>query len=179
MAVNETGPALRTIAFDRGEQRGTQLTIYPTCLVHRGEGYVETLPLATVTAVRVQFAREPRKLGWGVALVVLALLLLALAGPLGVFASGASNEMAASAQGVARALYGFFRFLEGVASALPLVALLCVIGGGALCAFGWLGSTVLFIGLSGGERVYATRGRDTGLLDFAETLSERLMLLKR
>lgn len=179
MAVNEAGPALRTYAFANGALRGTQLTLYPTCLVHRSEAYLETLPLATFTAVRVAFAREPRKLGWGVALVVLALLMLAIAGPLGGFASGAANEMAASAQGVARALYGFFRFLEGLASLLPVIALVCVIGGGTLCAFGWMGRTILFVSLPGSEREYAIRGRDTGLLDFAETLSERLMVLKR
>jgi hypothetical protein len=179
MAVNETGPALQTLAFSTGALKGTQLTLYPTCLVHRSDAHLETLPLAGFTAVRVAFAREPRKLGWGIVLVVLALILLALAGPLGQFASGAATEMAASAQGVASALHGFFRFLEALASLLPVVALACVIAGGVLCAFGWMGSTILFISLPGAERMYAVRGRDTRLLDFSEALSERLMLLKR
>lgn len=179
MAVSESGPALQTLAFATGKLRGTQLTLYPTCLVHRGDAHLETLPLAGFTAVRVAFARQPRKLGWGIALIVLALILLAIAGPIGSFASGAASDMAAGAQGVARALYGFFRFLEALASLLPVVALACVIGGGTLCAFGWIGSTILFVSLPGAERVYAVRGRDTRLLDFAEALSERLMLLKR
>jgi hypothetical protein len=63
-----------------------------------------------------------------------------------------------------------------LASLLPVVALACVIGGGALCAFGWMGTTILLVSLPGTERVYPVRGRDTLLLDFAEALSERLML---
>ena len=50
---------------------------------------------------------------------------------------------------------------------------------GALGAFGWIGRTTLLVSLPGAERLYPVRGRDTLLLDFAEALSERLMLLKR
>jgi hypothetical protein len=42
--------------------------------------------------------------------------------------------------------------------------------------FGWLGSTTLVVALPGSERVYSVRGRDPQLLEFAEALSERLML---
>ena len=178
--MSEAGPALQRFAFTSGELGGTHLTLYPTCLVHRSDNHLETLPLAGVTAVSVAFERDTRKLGWGVALVVLALILLAVAGPLGSFAGGAAGDMAAAgSQGVPRALYAFFRTLEGAASALPVLALACVIGGGALCALGWIGSTTLLICLPGTERVYPVRGRDTLLLDFAEALSERIMLLKR
>jgi hypothetical protein len=111
---------------------------------------------------------------------VLALLLLVIAGPLGSFASGAAGEMtSAGAQGVARALQGFFRLLEALASMMPVAALACVVGGGALCALGWMGSTLLLVSLPGAERLYSARGRDTLLLDFAEAVSERLMLAKR
>jgi hypothetical protein len=64
------------------------------------------------------------------------------------------------------------------ASLLPAAALACVIGGGALCALGWIGTTTLLVSLPGAERVYPVRGRSTLLLDFAEALSERLMLRK-
>jgi hypothetical protein len=178
--MNEAGPAITRFAFASGVLRGTHLTLYPTCLVHRSDTHLETLPLAGVTAVRVAFQRDTRKIGWGIALVVVALLLLAISGPIGSFAGSAAGEMAAGGQGgVARALYGFFRLLEALASLLPVAALACVIGGGALCALGWLGSTTLLVSLPGSERVYPARGRDTMLLDFAEALSERLMLLKR
>lgn len=178
--TNDTPAAIATYAFTGGMLRGTHLTLHTTCLVHRGENQLETLPLPAMTAVRVAFQRDTRKIGWGIALVVIALLLLAIAGPIGTFASGAAGEMAgAGAQGVARALHGFFRILEAIASLLPVIALACVIGGGALGALGWMGGTLLAISLPGAERLYAARGRDTVLLEFAEALSERLMHLKR
>lgn len=177
--MTETGPAITRFAFASGAQRGTHLTLYPTCLVHRSDTHLETLPLAAMTAVSVAFRRDARKLGWGIALVAAALLLLAVSGPLDRFAADAATDMAKSEQGVGKALYGFFRFVMALASLLPVGALACVIGGGALCAFGWLGSTTLLVSLPGAERSYPVRGRDTMLLDFAEALGERLMLLKR
>jgi hypothetical protein len=178
--MSETGPALTRYTFTGGVLRGTHLTLYPTCLVHRSDNHLETLPLAGMTAVRVAFERDTRKLGWGIALVVVALILLAIAGPLSSFASSAANDMAsAGAQGVPRALYSFFRLLEALGSLLPVMALACVIGGGALCALGWIGGTMLLVSLPGSERAYPARGRDTMLLDFAEALSEKLMVLRR
>ena len=176
--MNETGPALTRFAFVSGVLRGTHLTLYPTCLVHRSDTHLETLPLAAMTAVGVAFRRDARKLRWGIALIVIALLLLALSGPLDRFAADAATDMAKSDQGVGKALYGFFRFLIALASALPVAALACVIGGGALCALGWMGTKTLLVRLPGAERTYPVRGRNTLLLDFAEALSERLMLRK-
>jgi hypothetical protein len=80
---------------------------------------------------------------------------------------------------VASALYGFFRILEALANALPLGALVAVLGGGALAGLGWLGNTVLTLTFAGGERSYPVRGRNTRLLDFSEAVSERLMQVKR
>lgn len=178
--MSEAGPAITRFAFAGGALRGTHLTLYPTSLVHRSDSHVETLPLAGITAVRVAFQRDARRLGWGITLVVGALILLAISGPISRFASGAAMEItSAGSQGVAGALLAFFRVLEGVASLLPVAALACVIGGGVLCALGWMGDTLLVVSLPGSERLYAARGRDTMLLDFAEALSERLMLLKR
>jgi hypothetical protein len=178
--MTDTGPALTRYNFASGVLRGTHLTLYPTCLVHRSDNHLETLPLAGMTAVRVAFERDTRKLGWGIALVVVALIMLAIAGPISAFAGAAAGDMAsAGAQGVPRALYSFFRALEALGSLLPVAALACVIGGGSLGAFGWLGRTTLQVSLPGAERIYSVRGRDTLLLDFAEALSERLMLLRR
>jgi hypothetical protein len=170
-----TGTALASFAFVHGELRGTQLSLHPSCLVHRGHSYLETLPLAGMTAVRVTFERNARRLGWGIALVVAALLMLAVAGPLGAFASGA----AAAGQQTVPVMQVIYRLMEALASALPVAALASVIGGSVLCAFGWMGSTLLLVSLPGAERAYRVRGRDTRLLDFAEALSERLMLARR
>lgn len=169
------GAALQRYTFERGELRGTALSLFPGCLVHRSDNHLETLPLGGVTAVRVSFERNTRKLGWGVGLVVAALLMLAIAGPLGTWGS---SGLAMGPQSVPVMNY-VYRLLEALANLLPVAALACVIGGGALGAFGWLGSTTLLVSLPGAERVYSVRGRDTLLLDFAEALSERLMLLRR
>ena len=83
----DPGPAVTRFAFERGEFRGTNLTLFATCLVHRGDNHLETLPFAGMSAVRVTFERDPRKIGWGIALVMVALLLLAIAGPLERFAA--------------------------------------------------------------------------------------------
>lgn len=155
---------------------GTHLTLFRNCLVHRGDAHLETLPLAGVAAVRVAFARDNRRIGWGAVLVIVALMMFVLSGPLGIFAGSAGGEMAAAgAQGVARGLHALFRFVEAVASVLPVLALALAFAGAALVALGWRGNTVLTLSLSGFERIYAARGQDRSMMDFAEAVSERLM----
>ena len=176
---DESQLALMRFDFASGAQRGSQLMLYPRCLVHRSDSHLETVPLARITAMKVSFQRDPRRLGWGVACVVAALFLLVLSAPLGSFAHGAAQEMAASAQGVARALYSLFRFIEVTAALLPAIALAGAIGGAVLGVLGWRGSTTFTLALGGSERSYCVRGRDTLLLDFAEMASERLMAAAR
>lgn len=171
--------ALTRFEFTSGALRGSQLMLYPRSLLHRSDGHLETMPLTRVTAMRVSFERHPRQLGWGVALVVVALAMLAIAAPLGSLMHGAAQEMGAGAQGVPRALYSIFRFIEMIAALLPAAALACALGGAALAVLGWRGSTTLTLVLAGTERVYSARGRDTLLLDFAEMVSERLMASTR
>ena len=172
---DDARPALTRFEFTSGLQRGSHLLLYPRYLVHRGQSDLETVSFTHVNAVRVSFERNPRQLGWGIALVAIALILFAISAPIGSFAGGAAQEMAASGQGVARALYGFFRFIGMVAALLPALALACALGGAALAVLGWRGSTTLTLLLSGAERAYSVRGRDTLLLDFAELVSERVM----
>jgi hypothetical protein len=177
---SEAPSALTRFEFKSGLARGSHLALYPRCLVHRGESQLETLPLAGIASLRVAFLRDSRKLGWAIALVAVALVLLALAGPLGSLAAESASDMASGgSQGVAKALYALFRFLEGVASVMPAAALACALGGAALGILGWRGSTTLTLTLGGAERVYRVRGRDTLLLDFAEMVSERLAALAR
>ena len=178
MSDDAQTPLLR-FDFRNGLERGSQLMLYPRYLIHRSDSHVETVPFARITALRVAFERDPRRIGWGVALVIVALLLLAIASPIGSLAHGAAQEMMASAQGVARALYSLFRFIEGVAAVLPAIALGAALAGAALGVLGWLGSTRLTLVLGGAERAYAVRGRDTLLLDFAEMAAERLMASAR
>ncbi len=176
---DEAQLALARFDFTSGAYRGSQLMLYPRCLVHRSDSQLETVPLARVTAIKVSFKRDAKKLSWGIACVLGALLLLALSAPLGSFAHGAAQEVAANGQGVARALYSLFRFTEMLAAVLPAVALAGAIGGAMLAVLGWRGSTTLRLSLGGSEREYSVRGRDTLLLDFAEMAAERLMAAAR
>jgi hypothetical protein len=178
--MNEAGSALTRFDFTDGEQRGSHITLHPNCLVHRGASHLETLPLGTITSVRVAYERNSSLMGWGLALLLVALVMLALAAPLAGLAAAASAELASSGNhGVAGALYGFFRVVEALANALPLGALVAVLAGAALAAFGWLGNTVLTLTFAGAERAYSVRGRNTRLLDFSEAVSERLVQVKR
>lgn len=161
-------------------QGGGHLTLYRGCVVERSPSHFETLPIANIVAVRVSFERDRRRLGWGVVLVVMALAMFAVSGPLGAFAGGAAADMAGAAtQGVARALLMLFRFFEAAASLLPALALASALGGAALGVLGWRGRTVLTMNLAGTERTYASRGQDKLLIDFAELMGERLMSLER
>ncbi|TMH40996.1 MAG: hypothetical protein E6H54_18085 [Betaproteobacteria bacterium] len=178
MSDDAQTPLLR-FDFTNGLQRGSQLMLYPRYLVHRSDSHVETVPFSRITALKVAFERDSRRLGWGVALVIVALLLLAIAAPIGSLSHGAAQEMMASAQGVGRALYSLFRFIEGVAAVLPAIALAAALGGAALGVLGWRGATTLTLVLGGAERAYSVRGRDTLLLDFAEMAAERLMAAAR
>src|SRR5438046_10149263 len=159
--MSDAGPAITRFDFAAGGLRGTHLTLYPNCLVHRGYAHLETLPLASIASVRVAFEREDRKLGWGAALGITAFLLLGIATPLAAFAGGAAAELAAGGtQGVGRALQGFFRVIEAFANTLPLLAMVVVLGGIALGLRGWPGSTTLTLTRAGVARGYPTRGRD-------------------
>jgi len=178
--TSDAGPAVGRFDFTSGALRGSHFTLYGNCLVHRGDTRMETVPLAAIAALRVAYERDARKLGWGISLLVVALLVFALAGPLNSFSEGAAAEMAeAGGQGVARALRAVFLFFAAVASSLPLAALLCAIGGIVLGWLGWTGRTTLVLDFAGSERVYSVPGRNSALLDFSEAVCERIMALKR
>ncbi len=178
--TSDAGPAVARFDFTSGALRGSHFTLYGNCIVHRADGRMETVPLAGIAALRVTYARDRGKLGWGVALLAIALLLFAVSGPLSAFAEAAAAEMAAAgSQGVARALQAVFQFFAAVANALPLAALLCAIGGLVLGWIGWTGTTTLVLDLAGSERLYSVAGRNSALLDFSEALGERMVALKR
>jgi hypothetical protein len=177
--MSEAGAAVARFDFTNGAMRGTHLTLYSTCLVHRGDSHLETLPLATVASVRVSFERDSRRLGWGIALVVAAFVMFAVSAPLASLAGAAATEVASGNSGVAAALGTLFRIVEAVARVLPGVAGAAALGGVALVALGWFGTTTFTLSFAGGERVFPSRGRTAMLLDFAESVSEKLIQLKR
>jgi hypothetical protein len=176
----EAGPAITRFDFTRGRLRGSHFVLYANCLVHRGEQHLETVPLAAIASLRVAYERDPRKLGWGISLLIIAALVFAISGPLASLAGEAAQEMAAAGtHGVARALHGVFSFFGALASTLPFLAAAGALAGVALAVVGWLGSTTLVLDLAGSQRTYPVMGRNAGLLDFSEAVCERLMSLKR
>lgn len=171
---------LTEFEFRAGALRGSYLTLYGNRLVHRGGDYSESVPLAQLAAVRVAFEREPRKIKWAIALFVVALVLLAVAGPLQTWAGAAASEVAEHARpespagGVPGVLLASFRLLARIAGLLPALAWGLVIWAAALAALFWFGVTTLTLTFAAVERAYPVRGRNRLLLDFADTLSEQL-----
>ena len=80
--TSDAGPAITRYDFTSGALRGTHFTLYATCLTHRGDNHLETLPLAAIASLRVAYERNARRIGWGVALLVVALILFAVSGPI-------------------------------------------------------------------------------------------------
>ena len=178
--TGDAGPAITRYDFTSGALRGTHFTLYATCLTHRGSNHLETMPLGGIASLRVAYEHDARRIGWGVALLLVALVVYALAAPLAGLATAGAEEMAKTdGHGVARALQAMFNFLYAVAKTMPFVALACALGGIALGVFGWIGSTTLVLDLAGSQRTYPVRGRNPGLLDFSEAVGERLMSQKR
>jgi len=173
--------------FTSGPLRGTHLTLLPGSLLHRGGAFLETIPLGAVAAIRVGFGRNERQIAWAVALVIIALIVLALSGPLGTLAGTAANEVAGqlhgnpgtSGQSVANVVIASFRFLRACARLLPVVAAALLLWAAALFALGWFGVTTLTLTLGAVERAYPVRGRSAMLYDFAEAASERMLEARR
>jgi hypothetical protein len=107
-----------------------------------------------------------------------AIVLFLISSPLADAADAAAAEIAPSS-GVAAGLLALLRFVEAAARVLPVLGVLALLGGGALAALGWLGETTLRLTFAGGERTYTVRGRNGTLLDFAETVANKLMQIKR
>lgn len=159
--------------FPSGPLRGTQLTLYASRLLHHGVGHMESLALGAIAAVRVGYERDAQRIGWGVTLVLAALLLFALFRPLGTLAASAGAEVA-DGQAVGQLLRAVLRALEALAGLLPVAAVALLGWGGTLIVFGWQGTTMLVLTLPISERVYEVRGRSRLLQDFAELVAERV-----
>jgi len=182
MAMSNAEAPITTHDFRHGPLRGTHLTLFPHSLLHRGGKFLETIPMHGIAAVRVAFARDESKLGWGAALVVISLILFAISGPMATLAGAAAKDVATqvnSTQGVASAVVSVFLSLQSFAHALPAVAVALLLWSAALFALGWYGMTTLTLTLGAVERDYAERGRSALLYQFAEVASERLLAAGR
>jgi len=164
---------IATYPFTTGPLRGSQLSLFASRLLHTGGAQMESISLSAIAAVRVGYERNVHRIAWGAFLVLVAALLFVLAGPL----SGAAAEAAAEINGthsVAKLLRGTLLFLGALASILPAGGVACLLGGGALVAFGWIGTTTMVLSLPSAEHAYPVRGQNRTLADFAELLAERV-----
>ena len=93
--TGDAGPAISRYDFTRGDLKGSHFTLYSSVLLHRSDRHLETLPLAAIASLRVAYERDARKIGWGISLVLIALVLFAISAPLADLSGGAAAEMAA------------------------------------------------------------------------------------
>jgi hypothetical protein len=177
--MSEAGAAIARFAFTSGPRRGSHLTLYANCVVHRSEKELETVPLAAVASVRVAFDRDPNRIAWGAVAVLVAIVLFAISSPLATVADAAAADVAGNTSGVGAALHSLFQIVGAAARGLPFLAIVGGLGGAALAALGWYGVTILSLSFAGGVREYRILGRNSALTDFAEAIAQKLMQLKR
>lgn len=177
--MSEAGAAVARYGFTSGPQRGSHLTLYANCVVHRSEDVLETIPLAGLASVRVAFVHDPNRVVWGAVAIFVAAVLFAISSPLATVADSAAADVAGNPSGVGAALHTLFRIVGAAARGLPFLAVLGGLGGAALAALGWYGATVLSLSFAGVVREYRVLGRRTALLDFGEAISQKLMQLRR
>jgi hypothetical protein len=159
----------------------SRLTLYGGRLVHNGAGATEIIPLAQLASVRIAFEREAGKLASALVLGAAALLLLAIARPLQGWLRGAAATVSGSGrrESLDALLHSVFEALAGVADALPAAgAALFALAAAALFLW-WYGRTTLTLSFAATERAISVRGRSAALMEFAETLGERLSELTR
>ena len=159
-----------------GAQRGSRLSLYANRLLHHGGDTLETVPLAQLAAVRVAFERDASKLNWAIGLLIVALVLAAISGPLQSWAASLATGVKEHArrESLDAVLLGVFNAMRGLAGLLPLLAAALAAGAVALLTFFWLGATVLTLSFAATERSYAVRGRNSLLLEFAHAVAEQL-----
>ena len=163
-----------------GAQRGSRLTLYAGRLAYQGGDAMESVPLAHLASVGVAFERDPLKLNWAIVLLVLALILLAVSGPLqgGIAALAGSIKEHAGRESLDSVLLATFSVLGGLARTLPFLAALLAAVAVALLVIFWLGLTTLTLGFAAVERAYLVRGRNPLLIQFAEVVAAQLALRK-
>ncbi len=137
---------------------------------------METVPLAQLASVRVAFERDPGKLNWAIGLLVLALILVAVAGPLqgGVTALAAGIKEHSGRESLDSVLLASFSMLGAFARLLPTLAAILAAIAAALAALFWMGLTTLSLSFAATERFYAVRGRNPLLIQFAELVATQL-----
>lgn len=154
-------------------------------LVVSGRNLEQSLALGTIGLVRVKFERSVRAIVVGTALLLAAIVLASLAGPV----RGAINNQIASLETAPRAEQGqaepggppatqviaaMLRGLAAVASLMLPAAFVLGVLGLARLALGVLGETKVNVSAGGAELVYSKWGRDAALRDFISEVGRNL-----
>jgi uncharacterized Tic20 family protein len=159
-----------------GAGRGSRLTLYANRVVHHGGDAMEAVPLAQLAAVRVAFERDPRKLNWAIVLLIFALILASVSGPLQAWMLELASKVGASVgrESLEAVLVSAFMALGLLARLLLPIGILMAAGAVALLVFFWLGGTTLTLSFAAAERDYTVRGRNLFLVQFAEAVAAQL-----
>jgi hypothetical protein len=160
--------------FDFGS--GARLALYTNRVMLHGPDAMEAVPLVHLASVRVAFERDPRKLNWAVALLVVALILALVSRPLQNWMLELAGKVATSGgrESLETALFSIFTALGHLARLMFPFAMLLAAGAVALLVFFWLGLTTLTLSFAAAERAYPVRGRNQLLFQFAEAVAEQL-----
>ena len=159
-----------------GAQRGVNYTLYANRLVLAGANVMEAVPLTHLASVRIAFERDARKLGWAIALVLIALALGAVSAPLNGWMQALQAKVSASGTGesLESVLAACFSAIAHLARLfVPVAWLLAALAALLLVLFA-LGRTTFTLAFAATERACTVRGRDRRLQDFAELVAERL-----
>ncbi len=163
---------LATFEFRRGNLAGSHLSLFNACLVHRSAERFETIHLDRVGALGVAFERETGRIAWGCGLLFLAGLLIALYFPLRLLIASLAGEVSAQLQGTFLPMA--LRALEFLVSLLPVAGVALAVWGIAWLTLGLIGETVVRVAIAPIERVFASRGRDPLLFEFAESVAAQI-----
>ena len=164
----------------RGLHAGSRLTLFPSRIVHSGQDAMETVPLAQLAAVGVGFRRDSRKLNWAIGLLVVALILAVISGPLREWMFSLASKLGEPGrrEGLDAVLASVFGVIAAVARLMTPLALLLGAIATVLGAFFWLGATVLTLSFGASEREFSALGRNPQFVDFAHAVSEQLGVRK-
>ena len=160
----------------RGLHAGSRLTLFPSRIMRSGQDAMETVQLSQLAAVGVEFRRDWRKLHWAIALVVAALVLAALAGPLREWMFSLASKLGEPGrrEGLDAVLAAVFGAIGALARMMPPLALLLGAIAIVLGGFFWLGATVITLSFGASEREFSSFGRNPRFVDFAHAVSEQL-----
>ncbi len=164
---------LATFEFRRGELAGSHLSLFVSGLVHRSADHFEAIPLDHIESLGVGFERDSGRIAWGCVLLLIAVVLLSAFFSLRVPVASALAEASAQTQG-GTLLPAALRMLDLCVALLPFASIAATLWAAVWIALGWIGETVLRVAIAPSERVFATRGRDPLLCEFAESVAARI-----